>query len=265
MRLFSTCLAFVGLVGLLAGCGGPQGPISESTYYDIITLPIPDDIMLEVGGLTTKDDGGLIVTTRRGEVWNIDNVYNENGTPEYSLFAKGLHEPLGIAQVGSSFYVAQRSELTRLEDASNDGKANIFETVYSWPLSGNYHEYSYGPLVLPDGSFFLTMNLAWVGYGASPVPWRGWGVRITPEGELLPVGTGMRSPAGFGVNAKGDIFIAENQGDWIGSGRISHLGQGDFIGHPNGLAWTQLPEAPPELRNVSVEDIPDTGDPMHCH
>lgn len=257
-------LSFSLVCALLAiGCSRPSGPITEATYYALTTVPIPDDVMLEVGGLTTMDDGRLIATTRRGEVWIIDDVYNERRPSNYSLFAKGLHEPLGIAQVDNAFYIAQRGELTRLEDVDGDERADVFETVYAWPLSGNYHEYSYGPLVLPDGSFFLTMNVAWIGHGASPVPWRGWGVRITRDGEFFPMGVGMRSPAGFGINAKGDIFIAENQGDWIGSGRITHLAQGDFIGHPAGLVWTHLEETPPELRNLKFEDIPDTGEPMH--
>jgi hypothetical protein len=53
-------------------------------------------------------------------------------------------------------------------------------------------------------------------------------LQITPEGEMTPIATGLRSPAGFGINDEEDIFYTENQGGWIGSGRLTHLESGDF-------------------------------------
>ena len=76
---------------------------------------------------------------------------------------------------------------------------------------------------------------------------------------MTPFATGMRSPAGFGFNVEGDIFYGENQGDWIGSGYITHVEKGDFVGNPAGLRWTDLPGSPLSLR---PEDVPDSGRPM---
>jgi azurin len=70
----------------------------------------------------------------------------------------------------------------------------------------------------------------------------------------------MRSPAGFGTNAEGELFYSENQGDWIGSGRITHVEEGDFVGHPSSLKWADRPSSPVDL---APEDIPDSGAPMH--
>jgi azurin len=55
------------------------------------------------------------------------------------------------------------------------------------------------------------------------------------------------------------VFYGENQGDWVGSGRITHVEKGDFVGNPEGLKWSYLEESPVKLR---PEDIPDTGLPM---
>src|SRR5690606_41822265 len=63
-----------------------------------------------------------------------------------SLFAQGLHEPLGLNYINGDIYLAQRAELTRLRDLDGDGEADEYHTVYSWPLAGNYHEYVYGPV-----------------------------------------------------------------------------------------------------------------------
>ncbi len=217
----------------------------EEDYYRLEAIHIPDDVELEVGGMDFMEDGRLAVCTRKGEVYLIDDL-DDKAT--YKLFARGLHEPLGLTVDGDDIYVAQRAEITRLTDVNDDGWADRFETVYELPLTGNYHEYHYGPLVGNDGNFYTTMNLGWEGKGVSHVKWRGWMMRFDPKtGGLEPYATGMRSPAGFGTNSAGDIFVAENQGDWIGSGRITHLAEGDFAGHPAGLAWASLEGSPLDL------------------
>ncbi len=232
----------------------------ESDYYRIIDVPIPQDILLEVGGMSFTPDGRLGVATRRGEVWLIDDpVLSGTSAPHYQRFAYGLHEPLGLAWYDGSFYTSQRSELTRLTDTNGDAIADQYQTVYSWPLEGNYHEYSYGPLIQKDGSMIVMLNLGWIGYGASQSKWRGWTLSIAPNGEMTPLATGMRSPAGMGTNVDGDLFYAENQGDWIGSGYITHVETGDFVGNPAGLRWTGETGSPLSLK---PEDIPDTGQPL---
>ncbi|WP_162418533.1 plastocyanin/azurin family copper-binding protein [Cyclobacterium roseum] len=232
----------------------------EEDYYSIVDIPIPDGIELEVGGLAVIPDGSLGVATRRGEVWLIENPYMTGSRiPRFSRFASGLHEPLGLAYHEGSLYTSQRSELTRLTDKTGNREADAYETVVSWPLSGNYHEYSYGPLFTPEGDMLITLNLGWIGHGASLAKWRGWMMNVAPDGEMIPVASGMRSPAGFGYNAEGDVFYTENQGDWVGSGRITHVEKGDFVGNPEGLVWSHLEESPVKLK---PEDIPDTGQPM---
>jgi uncharacterized cupredoxin-like copper-binding protein/glucose/arabinose dehydrogenase len=235
-------------------------PVSEERkYYSVENVDIPNEVVLEVGGMAFTSDGKLGISTRRGEIWIIDNPYQPNS--KYKRFAYGLHETLGLAWHEGSFYTTQRSELTKVTDTNNDGEADLYQTVAAWPLSGNYHEYSYGPLFMPDGKMLVTLNLSWVGRGESLTKWRGWMMKITPEGKLIPFAAGMRSPAGFGFNNEGEIFYGENQGDWIGSGRITHLDSGDFAGHPASLKWADLPESP--IPNLRREQFPDSIGSLH--
>ncbi|CAM4210517.1 sulfocyanin-like copper-binding protein [Zobellia nedashkovskayae] len=224
----------------------------EAQYYSIVDVPIPNDVLLEVGGLTLTDEDKLGVATRRGEVWVIDKPYGNS--PDYTRFASGMHEALGLNYKDKSFYLAQRGELTRLDDKDNNGVADMYKTIYSWPLSGNYHDYSYGPKFTENGDMLVTLNLSWIGHGASLVKWRGWMLRITPEGEMTPIATGLRSPSGFVINTEGDVFYSENQGDWVGSGRITHLEKGDFAGNPEGLVWTDDPKSPLKLKKEDIEE-----------
>ena len=235
-------------------------PPVEGDYYKLVTLPIPEGIVLEVGGMEVLPDGRLAVATRRGEVWIVENPDMTGGArPHFRRFAHGLHEALGLAYRDGAIYTTQRGELTRLYDRDGDGRADRYESVYRWPLNGNYHEYSYGPTFAPNGNMIVTLNLAWVGYGASLSKWRGWALEITPDGEMTPMASGMRSPAGFGFDPEGELFYAENQGDWIGSGYITHVEKGDFVGNPAGLRWTDEPDSPLRLK---PEDIPSTGKPL---
>lgn len=249
----------------------PQGlkkivavPEKEEDFYQIISLPVPEEVILEVGGMAALPDGSLAVCTRRGEVWLVSNPsIAPTEKPHYKRFAHGLHEALGLAYKDGAIYVAQRGELTRLRDTNGDGEADSYDKVYAWPLSGNYHEYSYGPAFLPNGNLLVTLNLGWSDSyfrGVSLAPWRGWALEITPAGHMMPFATGMRSPAGYGFNAAGDFFYTENQGDWVGSGRISHVEKGDFLGNAEGLRWTHLPGSPLKLK---FQDIPDTGEPLY--
>lgn len=248
------------LVHLLA-FGQKSNHPNEQEYYEIKTLPIPADIKLEVGGLATMPDGRLAVSTRRGEIWIVENPYQKgNHQTHFTRFASGLHEILGLAYQDGVFYCSQRGELTKISDTDRDGVADLYEPIYQFEVSGNYHEYTYGPVFDKNGDMLVTLNLAWIGFGEGKFSkWRGWLVKITKDGKLEPFAAGLRSPAGYSINQEGDIFYGENQGDWVGSGRVTHLAKGDFAGNPGGLKWAKEPNSPFKL---SLEEIPDNSEPM---
>jgi cytochrome c551/c552 len=240
------------LLAFGAGSAMAQTP-QEEEYYRIITVPTPEGVLLEVGGVATLPDGRIALSTRRGDVWIIENA--DGSAPQYTLFASGLHEPLGLLYHQGALYAAQRGELTKLIDKDGDDKADVYETVYAWPLSGHYHEYSFGPKLAPDGNFFVTGNVAFGDEewwrGESRVPYRGWTMKIHTDGTLEPWATGMRSPCGIGM-INGELFYDDNQGDWQGTGSIYHLTKGSFTGHPAGLRWTGLPDSPVKLTTAQL-------------
>ena len=255
--------AFVLLFAVALGAFAQTKPTAkkEQDYYEIKTLPIPKEIYLEVGGLATMPDGRLAVSTRRGEIWIVENPYQKSSHQTYyRRFASGLHEVLGLAYKDGAFYCSQRGELTKITDTDRDGVADLYEPIYTFDLSGNYHEYTYGPVIDKNGDMWVSLNLAWVGFGEGKfAKWRGWFVKITPDGKMEPFAGGLRSPAGYSFNEEGDLFYGENQGDWVGSGRVTHLAKGEFAGNPGGLKWAKEPNSPLKL---SLEEIQDNGSPM---
>lgn len=219
---------------------GSKAQISaEAKYYRIVTVPVPQDIVLEVGGLAFRPDGKLLACTRRGEVWLITPADSDEPKKiELKLFANGLHEPLGLHVDGKDVYVVQRPELTKLVDRDGDDVADEYITVCDkWSVSGDYHEFAFGPARDRQGNFFVTLNVGFGGGHQSRGPWRGWCVKITPKGELIPWAAGLRSPNGIAFNPDGDLFYCDNQGEWVATNKMHHIRQGEFYGHQAALRW----------------------------
>lgn len=252
------CILFLNIfLAGLTGVVAQESPMEED-FFKIRSIRVPEGVLLEVGGLTVLPNGDLAVSTRRGDVYVVQNPTSSR--PFFQKYATGLHEVLGLAYKDGALYAAQRGELTKMLDTNNDGKADRFETVYAWPLSGNYHEYSFGPKIAADGSFFVSTNLGfphpwW--HAKSMVPWRGWMLRITEDGEVEPWATGLRSPAGLSM-IDGEVWYTENQGDWVGSGGIWKVEKGDFTVHPGGLRWADMPGSPVDL---AIENVHEYIDP----
>jgi len=247
MKYFYRMLVMLAL-SLTYSLGKAQETPKEEDFFKIMKVRVPEGVILEVGGLVTLPNGDLGISTRRGDVFVVENPTSNR--PYFRKFATGLHEILGLAYKEGAFYAAQRGELTKLIDKNMDGKADVYETIYAWPLSGHYHEYSFGPKIARDGSFFVTGNVAFGNQewwrAESKVPMRGWTMNITEDGQMRPWAAGMRSPAGLNV-IDGQLYYTENQGDWVGSGGIWKVNQGDFMGHPASLRWTGRSDSPVKL------------------
>lgn len=224
------------LVAVLAATGADA--LAQS--YRVETINVPKDIRLEVGGMGFWDDGTLVMCTRRGEVWK----YKDG---QFRLFTFGLHEPLGLlAGKKGEIWVMQRGEVSHISDTDGDGKADRFDTInQGWGYTGNYHQYAFGLERDKQGNFYGTLGLGfyrggdrfkgtWLGT-RDEIKYRGWVIKITPEGKLIPFAPGLRAPNGITIDPDGELFTTDNQGSYIASGWLMHVRKGDFLGHPSGL------------------------------
>ena len=224
-----------------------------TNYYTVENIKLPNGLRAEVGGMDFMPDGRLVACFHLGEVMTYDPK-----TKIWKKFAEGLHDPLGLAVISNSeILVMQRPELTRIKDTNNDGVADHYETVTDdFGLSGNYHEFAFGPLKDRDGNYFIALNTASNGAGIRPemrgsydslgrpgrmyscVPYRGWVMKyIAKTGKLEPFANGFRSPNGLGLDAKNNLYVSDNQGDWLGTSKLYHVQKGNFYGHVSSLVW----------------------------
>ncbi|MCP3917113.1 MAG: hypothetical protein GY711_16315 [bacterium] len=240
---------------------------TEADYYDLVSYATPENLVLEVSAVAMLPDGRPMLATRRGEVYIVEGVF-DGGELTYKLFADGLQEPLGLLVEDDGWIVVgQRGELSRMRDTDGDDHIDVLETICDdWNLSGNYHEYCFGPRKDADGNYWLTLNKPFGGEPFGKVKWRGFAVRITPRGEFLPTVAGLRSPCGVETSPWGDLFYTDNQGEWCGASKLSHLVPGTFQGHPHGIdscndpAWPyehpgEIPDG--KLMPVAAQEIPN--------
>ena len=245
------CCALITLLAVQAHAQVKNGS------YTVETIAMPEGLTSETGAIDFLPDGRLVACFTRGEVMTYDPK-----TKQWKLFAKGLHDPLGILVVSNSeLLVNQRPELTRIKDTDNDGRADLYEKVTdSFGISGNYHEFNYGPVKDKEGNLFIALNSASPNGSIRPevrgsvdtagrdgasgnkqmfsvVPYRGWIMKLTPGGKLEPFAPGFRSPNGLGFDLEGNLFATDNQGDWISTSPLHHVQKGKFYGHPASLVW----------------------------
>lgn len=241
------------------GRGGAPAPApgavtqTPANYpYAVERIATPDSLVAEVGGMAFLPDGRLAAVFHRGEVMIYDPAKKD-----WKVFATGLHDPLGLVVISATeMIVGQRPEVTRIKDTDGDGKADLFETLSDkFGMSGNYSEFLHGPIMDAEGNLFFSLNTASnngpvrkiirgsysprgrIGRMFSAVDYRGWVMKLTPDGKTIPYASGFRSPNGLVLDKDGGLFVTDNQGDWLGSSKLYKVHRGKFYGHPPSLAW----------------------------
>ena len=212
---------------------------AEAEHYRIVELPIPRELALECGSFVALPEGKLAIGTRRGEILIVDGAFEPLPQPEITTFAAGLDEVLGLGYRDGAFYATQQTEVTRISDRDGDGRADRFENLSDvWGFE-HYHEFAWGSPVQPDGSVYVVLGLSSSYHYRAD--YRGFAFQITPEGESIPVATGVRSAGGVAPNEHGVMFYVESQGPWNGSCSLKHLKPGGFMGHPICFPGYDLP------------------------
>ncbi len=220
----------------------------ESKYYKLTRVPIPGNIPLKVGSFDILPDGRLIAGTRKGDVYFIDGAFDKVPDPKFHLFASGQDEIFGVAHKDGDIYITQFGEVTRLSDTDGDGVADRYQTLSNGWGYEEGHEFAFGSKHDPEGNIWVALGLT--GSYHSRQLFRGWCLKITPDGTTIPVCSGLRSPGGVGPNAEGVMFCVESQGPWNGACSLKHLKPGGFLGHPASYNWYPFAKG---LEKPSVE------------
>ena len=109
---------------------------------------------------------------------------------------------------------------------------------------------------------YLILSATWT--GCMLVSHIGVGfLQISPDGKTIPYASGFRTPNGLGFDLEGNLFVTDNQGDWVGTSKMHHVEKGKFYGHAASLFWQEGWEGRP--LSLSIEELDFTyscGDPV---
>ncbi len=233
---------------------GDQYPLIDVHPSFDLSQARPNNFEPKVGGMDFLSDGRLVVSTwdPAGSVYILENVAGGDSTKiSVKRIAFGLAEPLGLKVVNDTIYVMQKQEMTRLVDVDKDDIIDEYQTLTDdWEVSSNFHEFGFG-LAYKDGYFYATLATAINPGGASTQPQlkdRGKVIKVEKNtGKLEFIASGLRTPNGIGIGYNGEIFVADNQGDWLPSSKIVHVRPG---------AWFGSRSVDPEGTQNLKEDLP---------
>jgi putative heme-binding domain-containing protein len=199
------------------------------------------------------------------------DTFSEKPSPNY---------PLGIAVKDGEPYFVLRSEVIRFRDTDGDGvpdKREVFASGFDDPeLAGapyllhrrvdNAMAVAFGP----DGALYITMGNAgynnpyWKNkddtYHYSPDKQRGCLLRITADGKIEQLASGLRYIMSLQWNRHGDLFGTDQEGaTWVPNGNpfdeLLHIQPGRHYGFP--------PHHPQHLPNVVDEPSVFDYGPQH--
>jgi len=230
---------------------------AETAAYRVEEIKVPAGVAPEVGGLAFNSKGELVMVTRRCGIL-IGQPAKDPAAFAWRVFSdQSLHEPLGVlVEKDNQLLVPTFPEITRITDTDGDGVADRYDTVSdAWGVSGAYHESVVGPVPDGEGNWFLNLGTASHngptfahtrgrfsrigrrGRNFSAVEWRGWVVKIKPDGSLIPWASGFRANNGIARGPDGTVWVTDNQGDFIPTSPLYAVEQGKFYGHASSLVW----------------------------
>lgn len=238
----------VKLQGKLNTSATPDG----AYVTDSITAPEdnPWKRRVRFGGMDFFPDGKrAALCTHDGDIWIVSGIDDSLANLEWSRFASGLYEPLGLQIVDGQIYVSGREGITRFADLNGDGEADHYEAFNHDIMSTRgFHEFVFDLQRDAAGSFYYAkanpVNAGGGGFGNEKAS-RGNGqvcshagclFKVSPDGKRFEVvARGFRAPNGIGVRADGQLTTGDNEGTWVPTSPINWVDGKTFHGVINKL------------------------------
>jgi cytochrome c len=162
----------------------------------------------------------------KGSVWILDGVQTGDKTKvTFKQHLGGLYAPTGLAVVDGDIYVIDANSLKRIKN--NNGTAAVTEVTGSWHQTGGQPAVS--DLVYRNGFFYSSISSSGMSVNGTSIS--GGTLKIAANGAVERLTTGYRNTGGAGVNAQGDLFATDNQGEWLPSNKLIHVVPGRYYGY----------------------------------
>lgn len=224
-----------------------QGVVAENGHaayvLDEISVPFenPFKALFFISGIDFFPNGDAAVCTAHGDVWIVKGIDATLRDVRWQRFATGLYQPLGIKINEQQVVVLGRDQLTKLVDENDDGEADWYASVcHDLSTQGQDHAYAMRLESDEQGNLYFLKSSEGPPHGCSLL-------KLAKGNETLEVvAGGFRHPYGLGVSPRGEITVADNEGNYVPSSKIDLIEPGGFYG------YYEFPDAGGEIRRPNA-------------
>jgi hypothetical protein len=210
---------------------------AEPGYRAVRIVPVDEAAGIQPCAVSVRPTDGkvFVASMKMGGVHGVELIDGGSGAggearARFTEFAGPFQEAYGMstAATTSSSFTAGTSRASATSTATAARTASIVCSRGRRGLVSSY-DWAYGLVPGPDESFYLGL-----------APWanrteRGSGgaLRLRADGSLEDVAFGFRNPFGWCAGPEGELFITDNQGEWVAANRLCHAAKGRHFGFPN--------------------------------
>jgi putative heme-binding domain-containing protein len=230
--------------------------------------------LANINNLRFAPDGRLFALGYNGKVYLLRDSDGDGLEDRAEVFwdQPTLNVPVGMVLAPEGIYIASHGKVSLLIDTNRDGRADIEKVLASgWPatdaksggvdaagLAKDYEGNVYFGLITADYSNPYRVKDGVARYDLNGP--RGTIQKLTPDGKLHTVATGIRVPYTLAFNKAGDLLMTDQEGEtWCPNGNpldeLNHIVPGRNYGFP-----PRHPEYLPKL--VSERPVVGFG-PQH--
>ncbi|MGB1874613.1 MAG: PA14 domain-containing protein [Akkermansiaceae bacterium] len=181
------------------------------------------------------DGSSAAVCTWDGDVWIVKNIDAGLGNLQWKLFARGIHEPLGLRIVDEKVYTVSDDQITRYHDLNGDGEADYYENFNNdWQLTSGFHAFAFDLVTDSEGNFYFALGMPVRGGGRGferVSEHHGTILKVSKDGsKLSKYASGFRAPNGIGISPDGQVTSGDNEGTFVPRSPINWVKEGGFYG-----------------------------------
>jgi cytochrome c len=178
---------------------------------------------LKVTGVQAIGPQQALVTTLDSELFHMDWSQAET---QLKLIAKGEEKWMDALVYQGRTFVLAKKRIIELKDEDQDGFFESHLTLADdWKTSADSYEFLFGGVVVDDHLYFASsVGMDIRSTHNRQVSLRGSAIKVhLATGKSTLLAGGFRVPNGMCLNADQEIFIADNQGEWLPASKIIHL------------------------------------------
>jgi mono/diheme cytochrome c family protein len=228
-----------------------QPPVVIAPGFNGERMALPPDVMPTA--LAWKPNGELVVASLKGQVLSV--AADSAAPPRSELLADGLAAPYGL-QAGDGYVdVLAKYGLLRITHDPEGGSA-LQVIASGWGYTSDYHDWAVGLPRDAAGNYYISLPCYQDNRPDAAKRLRGSLLKLIPrratednpqlfDFEVLT--HGHRFPMGMALNARDELFVTDNQGNYNPFNELNFVQKGRHFGFVN-----KGETAPPDHTSPSI-------------